>query len=353
LFSECIRLRTKVVSQAWPEVPGPSTAGFLRFLPAAMRGFMFDILSTTGVIFVLIGVGYLSVRMGVLGASDTATLGKFVVSFALPALIFRAVTQRPLSEIANPGYLAAMLFGSLAVFVAGYWWMRRRDHSPQASTFHAMGMSCANSGFIGYPVLLMALPSVATSALAMNMVVENLVMIPLVLVMAERASSAGQDGHRLALMIGARLIRNPIILALALGMAVSWFGLQLPLLIERSVETLANSSAALSLAVIGGTLATLPLSAVNGSVIPVVVGKLLLHPLAVGLGLAAMASAGLGVRDEGLAAAAVIMSAMPAMGIYPILAQRFGQERSAAVAMLAMTAASFVTISVVLWLALP
>lgn len=314
---------------------------------------MIDILPITGVIFILIGVGYLAVRIGALAAGDMAALGKFVVGFALPALIFRAVTQRPLGEIADPGYLAAMLGGSLAVFAAGYGLMRHRGHPPSAATFHAMGMSCANSGFIGYPVLLMALPSVATSALAMNMVVENLVMIPLVLIMAERASATGPRGRRLAWMIVVRLGRNPIILALALGLGVSALGLPLPILVERPVEILANASAALSLAVIGGTLAALPLAAMNCAVIPVVLGKLVVHPLAVGIGLAAMAAAGLGVADPALAAAGIVMAAMPAMGIYPILAQRFGQAQSAAVAMLAMTLVSFATISAAMWLALP
>lgn len=317
-------------------------------------GSVLDILSITGVIFVLIGTGYVSVRLGVFSSAEMGTLGKFVVNLALPALIFRAVSSRPVGEIANAGYLAALLGGSLAVFVLGYLWSRGiSGETPLASTFRAMGMSCANSGFVGYPVLLMALPSVASTALAMNMIVENLVMIPLVLAMAERTRGASAAGGRLAVEITGRLARNPIMIALALGILVSVSGLPMPMVIERPVDVLATASAPLSLAVIGGTLAALPLRSLDASVLPVVVGKLLLHPLAVGLGLVVMSALGLGVGDERLAAAAVVMSAMPAMGIYPILAQRFGEERSAALAMLAMTAFSFFTISATLAIALP
>jgi hypothetical protein len=39
---------------------------------------------------------------------------------------------------------------------------------------------------------------------------------------------------------------------------------------------------------------------------------------------------------------------MPAMGIYPILAARYGEGRTAAVAMLAMTALSFVSVNALL-----
>ena len=315
---------------------------------------MLDILSITGVIFVLIGVGYLSVRLGVFSPEEMKPLGKFVVTFALPALVFRAVASRPVGEIANAGYLGAYLAGSLSIFALGYLWSRRlSDETPAASTFRAMGMTCSNSGFVGYPVLLMALPEIASTALAMNMIVENLVMIPLVLVMAERSAGSSQKGDRIAAEIAFRVARNPIVVALALGMAVSIFALPLPRLIAQPIDVLAHASAALSLVVIGGTLAALPLTSLNGSVIPVVAGKLLLHPLAVGACLLALSAAGLGVGDSTLAAGAVLMAAMPAMGIYPILAQRFGEERNASLAMFAMTVLSFFTISAAMALVLP
>lgn len=315
---------------------------------------MLDILSITGVIFLLIGTGYVSVRSGVFSPAEMDTLGKFVVHLALPALIFRAVSSRPLGEIANPGYIGAMLTGSLAVFGLGYFWSRRvAGETPPASVFRAMGMSCSNSGFVGYPVLLMALPDIASTALAMNMIVENLVMIPLILSMAEHSRGGAATGGRLAAQIAWRLIRNPIVISLMLGILVSVSGLKLPMVIERPVDILASASAALSLAVIGGTLAVLPLRSLSSSVLSVVIGKLVLHPLAVALGLAAMSALGFGVGDDRLAAAAIIMAAMPVMAIYPILAQRFGEERSAALAMFVMTVLSFFTISATLAIALP
>lgn len=314
---------------------------------------MFEILSITGVIFVLIGTGFLSVRLGVFSSSDMGALGKFVINLALPALIVRAVSTRPLGEIANFGYLGAVLLGSLAVFSLGYIWSRRvMGETALASTFNAMGMSCANSGFIGYPVLLMALPDVASTALALNMIVENLVMIPLILVMAEYSRGGEATTGRLALQIATRLARNPIVIGLILGLTLAASGMTLPVLLERPVDIFASASAAVSLTVIGGTLAGLPLKALNGSVFSVVAGKLLLHPAAVATGLVLMSILGLGVGNAQLAAAAIVIASTPVMAIYPIMAQRYGEERSAAMAMLVMTALSFVTISVTLALTL-
>jgi hypothetical protein len=52
--------------------------------------------------------------------------------------------------------------------------------------------------------------------------------------------------------------------------------------------------------------------------------------------------------DPVLVPAGILMTAMPAMGIYPILAARYGEGRTAAVAMLAMTALSFVSVNALL-----
>ena len=314
---------------------------------------MVGLLSITGTVFVVMAAGYLSVRLGLFTAAEMRTLGKFVVNFALPALILRAVSSQPIGAFANTGYLAAVLIGSLAVFWSGYAWSRRvAGESPSASTFGAMGMSCPNSGFIGFPVLLIALPDVASRALALNMIVENLVMIPLALVMAEYARGGDVAAGRLAARIAARLARNPIVIALVLGLGISASGLALPSIVARPIEMFASASAALSLAVIGGTLAGVPLREVRAPVLRITAGKLLLHPLAVGASLFALSLVGLGVQDAQLAAAAVILASTPVMSIYPILAQAYGEERTASLAMLTMTAASFLTMSVVLALVL-
>lgn len=77
-------------------------------------------------------------------------------------------------------------------------------------------------------------------------------------------------------------------------------------------------------------------------------GKLILHPLAVGVNLLGMTSLGLGIQDNRLLAAAIILAAMPVMAIYLILAQGYGEARTASLAMFVIAAASFLTISLVL-----
>ena len=149
---------------------------------------MLDILAITGPIFLCIALGYLTTRGGLFDRGDMRVFGKFVINLALPAMLFNALDKHPIGEILNTSYLLAYLAGSLLTLGLGYTAYRRLAHTPALqSTCYAMGLSCSNSGFVGFPILVLTLAPVAGVALALNMVVENVVMIPLLLAMAERA----------------------------------------------------------------------------------------------------------------------------------------------------------------------
>ena len=311
---------------------------------------MLSVLPITGSIFVLIGLGFALGRFAVFSEADFALLGRFVVRIALPALILRALMSRPLGEVFDPGYLLAVLFGSLAVFALQYIWARAlHKDSAMAGTFRAMGSANANSGFVGYPVLLLVVPQVAGPALALNMIVENLVMIPLGLAMAERARgrAAGQAG--LTRMIVKRLAGNPIILALIVGASVSALRVPVPQVISLPINLLANASSALSLVAIGGMVAAIPLRNIDRAVMSVTLSKLILHPALVLLGVLIARLCGMPVSDP-MVVGAVLMAAAPTMSVYPVLAQQYGEERVASQVMLMVTGLSFVTLSGAIWI---
>jgi predicted permease len=312
---------------------------------------MTDVLAITLPIFAAISLGFATTRLGLFDRSDMRVLGRFVLHLALPALLFRALATRSLAEIFNPAYLLAYLGGSLLVLALAWWWFRRAERlDAAAAAFRAMGMCCSNSGFVGYPILLLLLAPVAGIALALNMMVENLVMIPLLLLLAERGHHDGAPGWRTLARSLLRLGRNPMILAIPAGLAASLLGAALPAPVSRTIDMFASASAALSLFVIGGGLVGLPLKGLGRDVAPIVAGKLLLHPLAVLAGLWSVRALGMPPLDPALRTAAVLMAAMPMMGIYPALAQAHRQEHVAAPALLAATVASFFTLSGALWM---
>ena len=307
---------------------------------------MIDILSITGPIYIIIGLGFTATRLGRFTRPDMGVLGKFVVNFALPALLFNSLAQRPIGEILNGSYLLVYLTGTLFVVGIGYFWSRRfAGLDSTTSTFYAMGMSCSNSGFVGYPILLLTMAPISGVALALNMIVENLFITPLLLAMADRSCGKPDRWYRAIGHAFGRLAANPLIIAIFAGFCVSIAQWRLPEAAVRTVSMLALASGALALFVIGGTLVGLPTQGLGKRVAPIVMGKLILHPLAVLTAIQILPIVGLPMMIPSLETAAVIMAAMPMMSIYTILAQIYGREEISAAAMLVTTIVSFFTIS--------
>lgn len=316
---------------------------------------MLDILAITGPIYLVVLAGYLATRMGLFARTDMQVFGKFVLNLALPALIFNALAQRRIGEILHPAYLLSYLFGSLMMLVLAYFVGRRLGGlSRTRSTFLAMGVSCSNSSFIGFPILLLMVAPVAGVALGLNVIVENLVMLPLLLALAESArDDGGGVWHQVLRQSAQRLMRNPLVLAVTAGLIISLAEVKLPQPVVRTVNLFAQASGSVSLFAIGGMLFGLPLTSGWQRVIPLVLAKLIGHPLAVLLVASLLPLLGVAAMEPQLRAAALLMAAMPMLSIYPILAQAYGEADRSAAALLICMVTSFFTLSAWMWLVHP
>ena len=289
-------------------------------------------------VFALIASGYLAIRLGYVPAASMRPIGDFVLRIALPALIFQAVGTVPLSQALNAPFLGAYLAGSLGAFGLGWLVMRQGfGVEPAAASILALGMSLSNSGFVGYPVVLSVLGPVAATLLAQCMLVENIVMIPMALALAERR----EGGWRVALPSAAQgAMRNPIVVSVLAALAFSASGLPLPEVVAAPLGLMADVAAPVALFVIGGTVASLPLAGVYRRVSAIVAGKLLVHPLLVLVAL----SVAPGV-DETARAGGTLYAAVSMLSIFPLLSRQVGLELVAATSLLAAVVLSFGTLS--------
>jgi len=80
-------------------------------------------------------------------------------------------------------------------------------------------------------------------------------------------------------------------------------------------------------------------------VLEIAAGKLMLHPLAM-LALLAI----IPIADRDMRHTVVLLASLPMLSIYPIIAQRYGEEKLCAAALLVTTALGFVTVSGWIWL---
>lgn len=310
---------------------------------------MTALFSLVAPIFVLMGAGFAAVRLGFVSEQLVQALGGFVLNFALPALILYALLQQDLRETLNWSYILAYSAGSLAVFLPMLLLMRAglKRPLPQAATA-ALGGSASNSGFVGFPVASLALGAPALTALPLSMLVENILVIPLALALAEMGMQEGQTPGTVIRNTLRRLARTPLILAILLGVILSAIGLSLPAPLATALSMMADASVPCALFVVGGTLAGLRAGSMATDVSAIVVAKLILHPLAV-----TGAFLLIGGVPLGLMAAGIILASSPMLTIYPILGARFGYDRVCAAALLVATTLSFITLAIVLALILP
>lgn len=307
---------------------------------------MTEIFAITVPIFIVIALGYLSIEFKIFQKLEIRTLGTFVLMFAMPALILRSFSQRTLSEVLDMNYLLAYTLGSFAVMLVGVAVMRLGfKASLQNSAITALGMAGSNSGFIGYPLVALVIGPVAGLALALNMLVENVLVIPLALALAESGMGTHQGFKAIMQGIASRLVRSPMIIAIAVGLAMSLLEVHLPTPVARTIDLMAMASGPVALFVIGATLHGLRLEGMGSNLGVIIAGKLVLHPLCIWAALELFP-----VQSRELTTAALLMAAVPMMGIYPLLGQRFGQDKLCAAALLGATVVSFVTLTAVLGL---
>ncbi|WP_432695747.1 AEC family transporter [Marinobacterium sp. YM272] len=306
---------------------------------------MLAVLSITAPIFLLIGLGYLAVKVRLMPQEAIPGLGRFVLYFALPALMFSTISRMDFGQVIEPNYLSVYALGSLLALLIGIGINKLVLRKPLIeSGVMGIGMSIPNSAFIGFPILLQVFDTQIAQAFALSIMVENILILPLALIIiesgrrSEKSSLAG-----IWLSVFSRIIRNPLIIAIASGLLFSSLSLQLPEMVNQSLDMLARASAATALFVIGGSLVGTQIRGNLYGIGTVVSAKLLLHPLLVAFALWLWPP-----FDSDLEMAVLLIAAMPMMSIFPIIGSSYGLSSICASILLLTTVTSFFTITALL-----
>lgn len=306
---------------------------------------MIDVLSATVPIFLIVAVGYVVTRIGMLKRSDMTVLSTYVVKVALPALVFVSVAGRSLGEILNPVWLLTYAISAMAMMGLGRLYARMRGLTPARAATLGFAMSGTNNGFVGLPMFLILLPNVAGLAAGMAMLVDNTLIIPVALAMFEAITGQGGPAAQRVSLIVRRVVTHPMVIAIVLALLLGALNLELTEILDRSVQLVANSSSAVALFSIGGMLVGLRLRAQLTDILTAVGGKLLLMPaLAVGL-VTVLPMLGLPALSHDLRAAAILTAALPSMTVMAAVAEQHGEGELGAASMMLSTVVSFLTLT--------
>ena len=106
-------------------------------------------------IIVMIAIGYLLRKIGILDSEDSQTLNKIVINLSIPSLIFLAMYTADLSNIKSlaPIPFICILIGTISGII-GYLFAKANGYSCKRLWSIIITSSMVNSGFLGYPVIL-------------------------------------------------------------------------------------------------------------------------------------------------------------------------------------------------------
>ncbi|MFD1720569.1 AEC family transporter [Amnibacterium endophyticum] len=278
---------------------------------------MTGVLQGFAVIAVIIGVGFVLGRSGVLGEGGQLVLSRFVFFVAAPSLLFTVVaTARPdvlFSAVTAVSALAAIVAATAYALIARLLWRR-----PVASvTVGALSSGYVNANNIGLPVAVYVLGSPAYTAPVI--LLQLAVFAPAALVVLDASTATGRRTARAAVLAS---LRNPLIGAALLGLVVAVGRVPVPPLVLEPLRLLAGASVPLMLVGFGMSLVgARPLAAgeQRREVVLASLMKLLVMP-AVALAIGALVLH----LDTAALHVAVVLAALPTAQNVLVYATRYG-----------------------------
>ena len=292
--------------------------------------------------FAIIALGYGAGRTGFFNEDATKYLTKFVFFFALSAMIFRFAANIELSEVWDARLIAAYLWGTAFVYgiatIVGF----LRNLNVATNAIEAQCAVIGNIGFLGLPMLTLILGEAAVGPIMMMLAVDLIIFSSLVVILVT-GSQDGQMSIRILKTVGLGLIKNPMIVAMTLGLLCSGFDLTIPVPLNEFLAILGGAATPGALFAIGASLATKSAERVE------VAGwltfcKLVLHPAFVAFGALFLFSV-----DPYSAAVLIAAASLPVAGNVYMLAQHYSvAPQRVSTAILVSTAISILTVSLVI-----
>ena len=206
-------------------------------------------------LFVLVLLGYALMRLFHWPKAMADHMTRFVFSVALPAMLFRLMSDFSKLPPVDARLLVAFFGGCLVVFILGRliaWRVFQLDGVGQ-SVF-ALGGVFSNNVMLGLPLAKVALGEAAVPPVALVLVFNALVLWTLVTVSVEWARHGSFSVRGFARAARAVLV-NPIVAAILSGTLFGIIGLPLPALVDQPMAMLAQAATPMALIALGMGLA--------------------------------------------------------------------------------------------------
>ena len=231
--------------------------------------------------FLLVFAGYALMRLLRLPTALSDNLTRFVFSVALPAMLFRLMSDFSKLPPVDARLLLAFFGSCLIVFVVGRliaWKLFGLDGVGQ-SVF-ALGGVFSNNVMLGLPLAKLVLGDAALPSVALVLVFNALILWTLVTVSVEWARHGSLSLHGGAKTLRA-VLTNPIVAGILAGALFGMAGFSLPAPVDTALALMGQAAAPLALFALGMGLAEYGIREGLRTSLAISAIKLFLQPLVV------------------------------------------------------------------------
>ena len=295
-------------------------------------------------VFLLIGFGYLAVLSRYFSHDHVDGLMQFTQTFAIPALLFRAISTLDLSASFDWRLLASFYLGAVLCFLAGLYGARylfRRDWEDSV----AIGFCClfSNSLMLGLPITERAFGPGALEGNYAIVALHSPFCYGLGITVMEFVRARGQSVAATSGTVLKAMFSNALILGIGLGFVVNLSGVALPGAFTAAVDLLVRAALPAALFGMGGVLVRYRPEGDIKVILAVCAVTLLLHP-ALTTGFTRVFE----VPDAGVRSAVLTAAMAPGINTY-VFAHMYGRARRVA-ASVVLLATAISVLTVWLWL---
>lgn len=240
-------------------------------------------------IFLVMVIGYVLRRIGMLNDDFVAVANRFNFKVTLPVMLFRDIAGVNIREVFDPGYVLFCAAASTVCFwlIWGGTKLWVKDKSIRGAFVQASFRSSA--AVMGLAFIENIYGSSAMGPLMIIGAVPLYNIFSVIVLTFEGEKAGEENGRQKIREAGLNIIKNPIIIAILAGLIVAWIGLEFPVIVNKTVGSVSQMATPLALITIGagfeGRKALAKIRpTIAASLIKLVIQPLIFVPVAVWLG---------------------------------------------------------------------
>lgn len=287
---------------------------------------MGDILTIIAPIFLVVAVGFASVRTGFFSIASVEGMMAVIFRLGFPCLIFREISKLDLAANFDPALLLSFYTGAITSFALGITGARLLFRRPWPDAvvigFAALFSNCL---LLGVPMSERAFgPETLGTNFAIISIHSPFCLTVGILAMQLVRSEGGSPAAVMKL-VGQEIFRNPLLIGIGLAFIVNLGGITVWTPLSEAINLLASAAIPTALLGLGGVLTKCEPQRAFGEAAMVTVLSLIIHPLIV-FGLTTQVFH----LSPQVVPNAVLTAAMPTGLMAYVFAQLYGRATGAA-----------------------